>query len=425
VTEHELFLFLAEILVLVVTARAGGELAMRLGIPQVVGELVAGICLGPSLFGALVPGAFEALFPSDGVNRALLDATGWIGVVFLVLIAGLETRLGVLRSAGRAVFSGWIGGFCLPFVLGLGLGYVMPVELFGEGISRPIFALFVATAMSISAIPVIARILLDLGLFQTRMGMVIVSTALADDTVGWIVLAIVAGIATAGTVNVGDLMMTVGGIALFLLFCATAGQWLIRKSLRYSRSSRIPHAQLSVILALVVLGGTITQALGVHLVLGSFVIGIMIARSPSKEPATLEAIRAVGMGFFVPLFFGYAGSKVDLTSLSGSIVPVAVAAIAVACLSKLVGGGVGAYLGGLGKWEAVAVGAGLNARGAMELVIAAIGLSLGIISLPMYSIIVLIAVVTTLMAAPMLRFCVVRMQAEDRAEKAIEVEVAV
>jgi Kef-type K+ transport system membrane component KefB len=425
VTEHQLLLFLSQIALLIVVARTGGELAARIGIPQVVGELVGGICLGPSLLGHFWPGAFSALFPADDVSRALLDGIGWIGVIFLVLIAGLETRLGVLRTSGRAVFAGWIGGFCLPFALGFALGWVMPAELVGSGISRAVFALFIATAMSISAIPVIARILLDLRLLKTRMGMVILSTALADDTVGWVVLAIVAGLATVGTVDVGAIALTLGGVTLFLIFTATIGQFVVRKALRYSRLTKVPYSQLSVILALVVLGGVVTQALHVHLVLGSFVIGVLIARSPAKHPETLESIRGVGMGFFVPLFFAYAGIKVDLTSVRGSIIPVALAAVAVACFSKLVGGGVGAYLGGLGRWEALAVGAGLNARGAMELVIAAIGLSVGIISLPMYSIIVLIAVVTTLMAAPMLRYCVARMEQGQPVEAPEPMEIAI
>ena len=186
-TEQQLALFLIEVAVLVAAARLGGEIAIRLRIPEVVGELVLGLCLGPSLLGALWPGAYDALFPQDAVQRSLLDLVGWVGVIFLVLIGGLEVRLGILRRTPKAVVGGWIGGFGVPFLAGFALGMVFPARLVPAGIEQPVFALFIATAMSISAIPVIARILMDLDLYRTRMGMIILSTALADDTVGWIV----------------------------------------------------------------------------------------------------------------------------------------------------------------------------------------------------------------------------------------------
>jgi Kef-type K+ transport system membrane component KefB len=404
VSEHQLFLFLAEVVTLVVAARAGGMLALRLGIPQVVGELAVGICVGPSLFGAVWPGGFKALFPTDPVQRSLLEMLGWIGVIFLVLLSGFETRLGILRRAGAAVVTGWIGGFFVPFGLGFGFGWLVPERLIGQGISRPVFALFIATAMSISAIPVIARILIDVGLMKTRIGMLIMSTAVADDTVGWILLAVIVGLAGKG-VDFPAVATAMVGTAVFLVFAFTLGQRLVRLALRGSNRLRLPFAQTTVMLVLVFSGAAITQAIHVHLVLGAFVTGILIARSPARNREARDAIRSVGMAFFVPFFFGYTGIKVDLTTLRGSTMGIAAAAVGIACLGKLVGGGVGARIGGLEWWEAAAVGVGLNARGAMELVIAAIGLSIGILSLPMYSIIVLIAVITSLIAGPMLRFC--------------------
>ena len=403
-TEHQLLLFLAEVTVLVLAARVGGELAARLGMPQVVGELLMGLAIGPSLLGAFWPGGFEALFPADRDQRALLDVVSWLGVSLLVLAAGLETRLGVLRHSGRIVATSWVGGFFLPLVAGFFFGLVVPGSLIGEGISRPVFALFIGTAMSISAIPVIARILLDLGLLKTKVGVLIISTAIADDTAGWILLAVVVGLATDGGVDMARLAGVLAGTAVFLVAAFTVGQWLVRKGLRASRGLRSAHAQTTFILLAVLTGGLLTQAIGVHLVLGCFVVGILIGRSLGSDKEAMDGIRRVGMGFFAPFFFAYTGIKVDLTALGGSTLLVAAAAVAVACLSKLVGGGVGARLGGLPAWEAAAVGAGLNARGAMELVIATIGLSHGIITSVAFAILVLIAILTSLMAAPLLRW---------------------
>jgi Kef-type K+ transport system membrane component KefB len=423
VSEHQLLLFLVEVLVLVVGARLGGEVALRLRIPQVVGELAVGVCLGPSLFGALWPGAFHALFPADPVQRSLLEIMGWIGVIFLVLLSGFETRLGILRRAGKAVAYGWVGGFFLPFALGFAFGWVVPAELVPAGVSRPVFALFVATAMSISAIPVIARILIDIGLMKSRIGMVIMSTAVADDTVGWIVLALIVGLAGTGGVDVPTVVTAIIGTAAFLVLAFTLGQRFVRWALAGSAGLRIPFSQTTVMLALAFVGASITQAIHVHLVLGCFVAGILIARSPARDKTARDSIRTMGMSFFVPFFFAYTGIKVDLTTLTGSTLWVAAAAVVVACIGKFVGGGTGARLGGLGRWEAAAVGVGLNARGAMELVIAAIGLSIGVLSLPMYSIVVLIAVLTSLMAAPMLRVIVAKAGLGGRGPRKIGMEV--
>lgn len=402
-TDHQLFLFLVQLVAIVTLARVGGEVALRLGIPEVVGELVFGIALGPSLFGLVWPSGFQALFPADPVGRNLLEIVGWLGVIFLVLISGFEIRLRLLRSVGRVVVLAWVGGFGVPFGLGFLFGWFTQAELIGPGISRTVFSLFIGTAMSISAIPVIARILLDLGLVKTRVGMVILSTAVADDTTGWIVLAVITSLVAEQRVDAGAVATALGGTALFLALAATVGQWLVRKLLAAGARLRVPHAQTSVMLAIVLAFGAITQAIHVHLVLGCLVAGVLIFRSRPRDHRAVDAIRHVGLGLFVPFFFGYTGLKVDLTSLTGAVLPVAGAAIALACLGKLVGGGIGARLGGLPAWEAAAVGAGQNARGAMELVIAAIGLSIGVLTLPMYSILVLIAVVTTLMAAPLLR----------------------
>jgi Kef-type K+ transport system membrane component KefB len=407
-TEQELFLFLVQVALLVGVARLGGEVALRLRLPQVVGELVFGIALGPSLFGLVWPSGFAALFPDDATNRVLLEMMGWLGVIFLVILSGFETRLGIIRRVGRAVATGWVGGFMLPFLAGFAFAWLIPDDLVGPNVSRPVFALFVATAMSISAIPVIARILLDLEILKTKVGMVIMSTAVADDTVGWIVLAVVTSLVSRGVVDVVTVAVATVGTAAFLVLAFTVGQRLVRAAIRWSGTLRLPFAQTTVMLLIVLSFGAVTQALHVHLVLGCLVGGVLIARSPGRDRESRDAIRNVGMAFFVPFFFGYTGIKVDLTTLTGAALPVAFGALGVACLGKLIGGGLGARLGGLPTWQAAAVGSGLNARGAMELVIAAIGLSIGVLTAPMYAIIVMIAVVTSLMAVPLLRFCVRR-----------------
>jgi Kef-type K+ transport system membrane component KefB len=408
-SDHQLLLFLLEIVVLFVAARIGGELAARIGIPLHVGELVVGMLLGPSLLGWVWPGAFAALFPADAVQRSLLEIFSWIGIIFLIILGGLETRLGVLRSIPAAVVGGWIGGFGLPFVLGFALGMFFPDALVPASVDRPVFALFLATAMSISAIPVIARILLDLDLYRTRVGMVILSSAILDDTIGWAVLAVVVGLSSGG-VDTGQVAGMLALTALFLVAAFTVGRRLVRQSMRFARRLRAPYAELSMMMLLVFGFGAATQAIGVHLVLGCFVASILLGRIP-PTPETQASIRPVAMGFFVPFFFAYTGIKVDLTTLRSSALLFAILAVAVACIGKIVGGGLGVRIGGMPKWEALAVGFGLNARGAMELVIAAVGLSAGVLTDATYAIIVLIAVLTTIIAAPLMRWSMQRARA--------------
>ncbi|MGH2807139.1 MAG: cation:proton antiporter [Actinomycetota bacterium] len=410
-TEHQLFLFLAEVAVLFLAARIGGEIAQRLRIPLHVGELAVGIMLGPSLLGWVNPSAFEALFPAEPMQRSLLEIVSWTGIIFLVLIGGLETRLGVLRESGRAILGGWLGGFGLPFAGGFTLGMVFPESMIPGSIERPVFALFLATALAISAIPVIARILMDLDLYKTRVGMITLSTALADDTIGWIVLSLVAGLA-AGGVAAGSVVTTMALTLAFVVGSFTVGRTIVKEMMRFSaRRLQMPFAEMSMVFFIVFVFAAITQAIGVHLVLGAFIGAILIGRT-RVTVQSVQAIRGVGMGFLVPFFFAYTGIKVDLTTLQGDALTFTILAVVVACITKVVGGGVGARVGGLPRWEAVAVGIGLNARGAMELVIAAIGLSIGVLTSATYAIIVLVAVLTTIMTAPLLRFAV------ERAEKA-------
>lgn len=411
-TEHQLFLFLVEVGVLFLAARIGGEVAARLGIPLHVGELAVGMMLGPSLLGSVWPGAFETLFPVDAMQRGLLEIFSWMGIIFLVLLAGLETRLGILRQVRGALLGGWIGGFGLPFAMGFVLGMHFPDALVPETIDRPVFALFLATAMSISAIPVIARILMDLDLYKTRMGMIIISTAIADDTIGWVVLAIVAGLASGG-LETPEVARTILLTLAFVGVAFTIGKRFVRFAMRFSaRRLKVPYSQVSMIMILVFASGAITQAIGVHLVLGSFVAAILIGRIKRLDPEAIIGIKQVGLGFFTPFFFAYTGLKVDLTTLRGNALTFTALSVLVACVSKIVGGGLGARLGGLPTMEALAVGVGLNARGAMELVIAAIGLSLGILTDATYAIIVLIAILTTVMTAPLLKFFVKRVEAD-------------
>src|SRR5688500_5903440 len=237
------FLLLVQVGVLLLAARLGAELAKRAGLPAVVGELAAGIVVGPSFFGHYFPDAFAAVFPRDQAQFYLLDVVGTLGMVLLLLLTGLETDLRLLRNLGRAAFIASGMGMVIPFAFGLGLGFLMPDGYLMDPGRRVLFAFFVATAMSISAMPAIAKILMDLDLTKRNIGLVILSAGVVDDTAGWLILSVIAGVASSGEVRIGGLLET---IALLFGFLAAVGfvlypvsRWLMGF---VNRSFRTPDA---------------------------------------------------------------------------------------------------------------------------------------------------------------------------------------
>ena len=200
------FLLLIQLALLLVVARLGAELCKRCGLPAVVGELAAGIALGPSLLGHFAPEVAAVLFPAEAAQFHLLEVVGTLGMVLLLLLTGLETDLRLLRNLGRAALIASIMGMVLPFATGFGLGLLTPDHYLADPSRRVLFSFFLATAMAISAMPVIAKILLDLDLTRRNIGLVIVSAGVVDDTAGGLLLSVIAGVATSGTVEIGGLI---------------------------------------------------------------------------------------------------------------------------------------------------------------------------------------------------------------------------
>ncbi len=394
---HTLLTFVVQLALLLTAARSLGEIARRLGQPPVIGELTAGVLLGPSVLGMLAPDLQLALFPRDPLQFQILEVIAWLGMIWLLLMTGLETDLDVLRNLGRAAFYASVLGMVIPFVTAFALGWVVPDRLLVRPDHRLIFALFLATALSISAIPVIARILTDLDLMRRNIGVVILGAGVTDDTTGWLLLSIIAGIATRGEISLGSVALAVASTAAFVAFVYVAGARAVSALLQWIDDRvEVRHAMMTAVFVIALVFGAITESIGIHAVFGAFVAGLVIGRSPRLRKTTLEQIEGPLLAVFAPIFFAYAGLKVDLAH--GFEVGTTLAVLAVACAGKLVGASAGAYWGGLGLWESLAIGSGMNARGAMELVIALIGLSLGILTAPMYAAIVIVAIFTSAIA---------------------------
>ena len=406
--EHELLVFWVQLLVLVVAARAAGYGMRRVGLPSVIGHLAAGVVLGPSVFGQVWPSGFDWFLPHSEISSGALFAVAWLGVALLLVTAGFETDLALIRRLGRA--AALVTGFSLvvPLAGGLVTGLLLPKEFVGGGADRTVFALFVAAALSVSALAVIARILSELGLMRRDFGQITVAAGMANDVVGWVMLAVFAGFATAGEVSVTGTLRTVLGLAAFLALAMTLGQRAVDASLRrVRRDGPNLRGALGIAVVTMLVFGVATQALGIEAVLGAFVAGVVLNRSRFQQHEVVHHIESLTNAFLAPVFFATAGLRVDLSLLGeGRTMVWAVTVIAVAIVAKFAGAFIGARLAGQSQRAAVALGAGLNARGALEIVIASVGLSLGVFSETAYTVIVIVPLVTSVFAAVSLRLAV-------------------
>src|SRR5277367_3192896 len=363
-TEVQVLRFLIQLTLLFVIARALADVMKRLGQATVIGELLAGIVLGPTVLGHFAPGLHAMIFPPDVLADHLLEAVAWIGVIMLLLYTGLETDLGILRGVGKAAFSVSAFGVMVPALTGLALGWKLPAEYLASPNSRLIFSLFMAVAMSISAVPVIAKILIDLDLMRRDLGLLILGAGILDDTLGWLMLSIIAGLAAHGVLDLRAFASIVVAVILFVGFCYFAGAGLVLRIMRWvDDRARAEHAGVSTMVGIAMVCAIITQAIGIHAVFGAFIAGVMLGRSARLRRSDRNELQALTIGVFAPVFFAYSGLKVDLFAMHGIGLLGLVLAIAIA--GKLIGCGLGGSLFGLKPREALAVAVGMNARGGM------------------------------------------------------------
>jgi Kef-type K+ transport system membrane component KefB len=415
VEAHQLLVFLLQVSLLLLFAVLLGRLATRFGMPSVVGELCAGVLLGPSILPHVTPAVSGWLFPHDPAQFHLLDAFGQIGVLLLVGLTGAEVDLRLIRrrSADAARIS--LAGIVVPFGLGIGLAFLLPGSLLGHGADRVTFALFLGVAMGVSAIPVIAKTLHDMRLLHRNVGQLTLCAVMIDDIIGWILLSVVAAMATTG-VHGGDVLLTIGYVVGIVL-CAVAVRPLIRRLVQAVTRSADAGVLIAMVVVLLLLGASLTQGLKLEAVFGAFICGLMISGSAATEQRRLVPLRTVVISVLAPVFFATAGLRMDLTALAEPAVLLAgLVVLTVAVAGKFIGAYAGARLSRLTHWEGLALGSAMNARGVIEVIIAMVGLRLGVLTPAMYTIIVLVAIATSLMAPPLLRRTMARVEhtAEER-----------
>src|SRR5712692_8238231 len=418
--------FVAEILLMLLVGRLLGELMQRVGQPAVLGQLLAGILLGPTVLGNLWPGAHQAIFPNTAEQKKMIEAISQLGILMLLLIAGMETDFAIVRRMRRTALFSSLSGIVFPFACGLFLGELLPDSMLPEPEKRIVTALFLATALSISSVKIVAMVIMEADFMRRNIGQLILASAIIDDTVGWIIIAMISGIAAGGVLNLKGVSFTVGGTLIFLGLSFTFGRRMVAHVIRWTNDNlRIEFAVLWAILVLMCLMSIITELIGVHAVLGAFVVGILVGQSPILTKQIHEQIRGLIIALFAPIFFAVAGLSVDLTILRHLyLVELAIGLILIASLGKLVGCYIGGRLGLLSSREAAALAIGMNARGSTEIIVASIGLSIGVVSQDLYTLIVVMAVTTTMIMPPTLRWALARIPPTAEEKQRLEREQA-
>jgi Kef-type K+ transport system membrane component KefB len=400
---NEVINLLISISVMLLTGRLLGEFFRKLRMPLVVGELVAGIMLGPSLIGKYYPFLNEHVFTIQGNVGVVLGGIATISVVMLLFAAGMEVEFGIIRQQSSTALKTSFVGLATTLFLAFFAGKLLYPYVSGESnVDETTFSMFFATAMAITALPVIARTLMDLNLFKTKVGMVIVAAAMFDDVIGWILFSVVLGMMNAGAAS-HQLLYTLGLTVLYAIVMLTAGRVLFNKSLPWAqRNLSWPGGVLAFSLGIAFLGAAFTEKIGIHAIFGAFIVGIAIGDSVHLNEKTRDIIHQFITNIFAPLFFVSIGFKVDFFLNFDLQLSLLVLAIAIG--TKFLGASLGALWGGLKTKEALAVGFGMNARGAMEIVLGLLALEAGLINEQLFVALVVMAVATSILAGPMLKY---------------------
>lgn len=402
-TTHEITFMFLSLGILLAAARIMGELARMLKQPMVLGEILAGILLGPTVLGSCAPSFSATLFPSTGPNAIILNGLTTLSVTLFLLVAGMELDLSTVWRQGRTAITVSLAGIIIPFAVGFVVAYGSPKMLGREhGADLITFALFIATALSISALPVIAKTLMDLSLFRSDLGMVVVSSAIFDDLFGWIVFAIILSLMGHGTHSAVGIPMTIGMTLGFAILTLTVGRKLMHRLLPWVQAYLSwPGGVLGFALALALLGAAFTEWIGIHAIFGAFLVGVAIGDSPHLRQQTRTILHEFISFIFAPFFFASIGLRVNFAAHFNLKLTLIV--LVIACLGKIIGCGLGARLSGMRRRESLAVGFGLNARGAMEIILGMLALEAGLIRERLFIALVVMALVTSMMSGPMMQ----------------------
>lgn len=397
---------LIQLATMLIAGRFFAEIARHFKQPAVIGEIIAGILIGPTVLGMISPELFDSLFPTVAGSGIVLTGFVQVAVVMLLFIAGLEVDLHIVWQQGRQAVATSLIGLIIPFMVGFMFPYLFP-HFFGiaDTNAHLTFALFMGTAMAISALPVIVRILMDLNMFKTRMGMLVVASAMVDDVIGWMIFSIILGM-----IGKGSGMPIWHTAILTIAFTATMltlGRGLLNRVLPWANRKMVwPGGVLSLSLALCFLAAAFTEYIGIHAIFGAFIMGVALGDSEHFSERAKEIVHQFINNIFAPLFFVSIGLRVNFLHNFDWMLTVII--ILIAFVGKIVGAGLGTRLGGFSWKESLAAGFGLNARGAMEIILGLIALENGLINEKVFVSLVIMALITSMTSGPLMKWSLKR-----------------
>jgi Kef-type K+ transport system membrane component KefB/mannitol/fructose-specific phosphotransferase system IIA component (Ntr-type) len=362
------------------------------------------------VLGRIAPRAQAWLF-GPGPSESMIAGYTTVALVLLLVMVGVEVDLGILRRRGRSALATGLLGMVLPGACGIALGFLLPDADLVDPTRRMTVALLLAVALSVSALPVIAKTLLDLGLFKSDVGLLVMAAAMIDDVVGWLALSLLLGPLRGSSVDVVSFGRTVVLGAVFAAGMLLVGRRLLDAVLAHSRLGEAPGRVLSLTILVGLLGAALTHAIGLHAVFGGFIAGLTVGRSTGVGARTRVAVEDFVTNVFAPVFFASIGLRVDFATAFD--LRLCVIVLVLAAVPKIVGCAVGARLGGLRWREATAVGFGMNARGAMGIILAAIAREAGLLRDQTFVALVVMALATSLLSGPAMRWLLYREEAEE------------
>jgi len=420
-TSAEVLNFLIIVSVILISSRLLGAVFRKFKQPVVVGEILAGIIIGPSLLGSVFPDLFKQVFLSQPRAYGAFDGLANVGVIMLMFIAGTEVDLKQIRKQGKQAASISLMGLLFPFALGFFCIWFFHDYIFAvPETNRLIPALFFGTALSITALSVIVKVLMDLNIIRTKVGGLVLTAAMIDDFLGWILFSIIIQMmnAKASDASFSSILM----VLIFVGFMMTAGRWLINKILGFAAKYLAPPSGvITVGICLCMLGAVFTEYLGIRGIFGAFLVGVAVGDSEHFNKNIEHLIQQFIVNILAPLFFASVGLRVNfVTNFDLSVVLII---LGIACVAKIVGAGIGSRMSGLNKNESLSIAFGMNARGSQEIVLGMLALQAKIIDERIFVGLVVMTMVTILIAGPVMKFYLDKdLKAHKQIEPAAESE---
>lgn len=408
-SDRRVLLLVLEVGILLLASLVLGEIVAIFGQPAIIGQILAGVILGQTVLGSLLPDVSAALFPVDDIQLRLLQALSWIGVLFLIMLTGMETDLQLIKQMGKpALYITWIG-LAIPLLIGIGAGYLMPAELLADPNKRLAFAVFLGTCFCVSSVPVVAKILMDMKVLKSRCGQLALASSLSHDLMSCLLFSLIAALASGNDLGPGRLLTAPLGAVAFIAFVFVCRRPVYTLLRWINAKLKSDESLLTGMVVLLMAGAAITHLIGAHTVLGAFVVGVLIWQAPVVNERAIKPIKAMTMGVLAPLFFASSCLYVDLTTLLQPKLAITTAVICVLGIgSKVVACWIAGKMSGLSNFEGIAAGIAADSRGSMGLIVSMLGYSLGLITLDMVAIIVFLSLLSTALAPTGLRWAIAK-----------------